>query len=72
MEDHEGRLQSQPVLGSVVPGVERQGDGHIAEERVARVGELYRFRIGELSAGVLVHLGEFKGFIGIVLGAGCS
>jgi hypothetical protein len=59
MEDHESRLEAQPVLRGVVPGMERQGDGHVAEKRIARVGECYRFRIGELPAGVLAHLGEW-------------
>jgi len=61
MKDHEGRLETQPVLGCVVPGMERQGDGHIAEEGVARVSEFDRVRIGERPAGVLAHVGQFHG-----------
>jgi hypothetical protein len=38
--------------------VQRKSDSHVAEERVAGIGELYRFLIGELRAGVLTHVGE--------------
>ena len=49
MQDHQRGLEAQPVLGRVIPGMERQGDGHVADERVSGIGEFYRSRIGELS-----------------------
>jgi len=49
MQDHQRSLEAQPVLGCIVPGMERQGEGHVAEERVSGIGEFYRSRIGELS-----------------------
>jgi hypothetical protein len=64
MEDHEGRLEAHPVLGRVVPGVERKSDRHIAEEGVARISKLYRFLVGELAAGMLAHVGELHWFHG--------
>jgi hypothetical protein len=41
--------------------MERQSDGHTAEEGVVGFGEFDRFGIGELPAGVLAHVGEIHG-----------
>jgi len=72
MQDHDGRLEPQPVLECVFPGMERQGDGHVAEEWISGAGEFYSLRVGELSAGLLSHVGEAHWFHGFILGAGCS
>src|SRR5262245_5130592 len=62
MEDHQSRFEAQPILGCVVPGMQRQRDGHIAEKRVAGIDVFDRFRISKPPAGVLAHLGELHWF----------
>jgi hypothetical protein len=73
MEDHENRFKAQPILGRVVPGMERQCDGHVAEKGVARIGEVDRFGIGE-PPGRCACAPRRASLVSlpIILGVGCS